>query len=76
MLFTVHLMLSTPFILSYLHSLHVMCPFSENASLVTSLQDELNNLKEEMAQLKNTQVSLNVVHDCVTGADLQNKTSQ
>lgn len=73
MLFTIHLNLSTPFILSYFHSLH-MCPFSENASLVTSLQDELHNLKEEMAQLKNTQVSLNVLHDCATGADLQNKT--
>lgn len=36
---------------------------SENDGLVASLQDELKNLKEEMAQLKNTQVScFTVVH--------------
>lgn len=33
------------------------CPFSEDANLITSLQDELNKLKEEMVQLKNTPVS-------------------
>lgn len=34
-----------------------MCPFSEDASLITSLKGELKNLKEEMVQLKNTPVS-------------------
>lgn len=33
-------------------------PFSEEASLVTSLQDELKNLKEEMVKLRNTHVSV------------------
>lgn len=39
--------------------------FSEEASLVTSLQEELKQLKEEMEQLKNSPVSffeLKAVH--------------
>lgn len=51
-----------------------MCPFfSEEASLVTSLQDELKNLKEEMVQLHNTTVSepLDVLPDSASKAALQ-----
>lgn len=45
--------------------LRVSLFFSEDAGLITALQDELKNLKEEMVQLKSTPVSvpLTVLHD-------------
>lgn len=41
-----------------LSKLFVPIHFSEDASLIASLQDELKNVKEEMEQLKSTPVSL------------------
>lgn len=52
-----------------------MCPFSEDANLITSLQDELKNLKEEMVLLKSTPVSVPLCHDSTYRAALQNKES-
>ena len=38
--------------------LFCLAPCSEDASLISSLENELQNLKEEMAQLKTTTVSV------------------
>lgn len=46
--------------LIYTEAKHVVL-YSESESLVASLQGELKDLKEEMAHLKTTQVSLHLV---------------
>lgn len=48
---------SLPTVFSYTQP-RLCVPFSEDASLITSLQDELKNLKEEMVQLRSTPVSV------------------
>lgn len=57
----------------YLDSIQNVVSLSEDASLITSLQDELKNLKEEMVQLQDTPVSilLYVLHAPSSRAALQ-----